>query len=111
MTLEQGAVPAAADARAHAVEPRQRLVRLGPAGPDRGRRPRCSARGRRRAAEPERLAEETGETQNKLRPIMKKLVEDKRIKKMPSQPLAGGGGSTGTRWRMPTEQTGDGLAI
>lgn len=48
------------------------------------------------------LSEETGENKTKLRPVMKKLEGEKRVKKMPSVPLAGGGGTTGTRWRLPS---------
>lgn len=46
------------------------------------------------------LAEETGETKTKLRPVMKRLEEDKKVKKMKS--VASGDGSTGTRWRLPS---------
>jgi hypothetical protein len=47
------------------------------------------------------IAEVTGETKSKLRPVMKNLEEEKRVKKMPSvqQP---GGGTSGTRWRLPS---------
>jgi hypothetical protein len=58
------------------------------------------------------IAEETGETKAKLRPIVKKLEEEKRVKKMPS--ISTQDGSTGARYRLPTGDgdTGDGaLAI
>jgi hypothetical protein len=57
------------------------------------------------------LAEVTGESQSKLRPRMKMLEADKKIKKMPS--ISSGNGSTGFRWRLPSgdnTETG-GLAI
>lgn len=58
------------------------------------------------------LADETGETQAKLRPVMKRLEEAKKIKKMSSLQIPGGG-TTGTRWRLPSpdSQEGGGLAI
>ncbi len=57
------------------------------------------------------VAEETGETKTKLRPIMKALEEDKRVKKMPSAQLTGGG-TTGTRWRLPSDNgESGGLAL
>lgn len=57
------------------------------------------------------LAEETGETKTKLRGVMRKLEEGKRVKKMPS--IATQNGSTGTRWRLPSgdNQENGGLAI
>lgn len=57
------------------------------------------------------LAEELDEKQTKLRPLMKKLEADGRIKKMPSM-TNGNNGSTGFRWRLPSEQsTNGGLEI
>lgn len=47
------------------------------------------------------LSEETGETIAKLRPVMKRLEEEKRVKKAPS--VATQEGSSGTRWRLPGE--------
>lgn len=56
------------------------------------------------------LAEETGESKSKLRPIMDQLVKDKRVKKMPS--ISSQNGSTGVRWRLPSEDSaGGGLMI
>jgi hypothetical protein len=57
------------------------------------------------------LAEVMGESKSKLRPVMKKLEEAKRIKKMPS--ISNQNGSTGTRWRMPSEDNTEfgGLSI
>lgn len=46
------------------------------------------------------LAEATGETKSKLRPIMKRLEGEKRVVKMKS--VSTQEGSTGTRWRLPT---------
>lgn len=46
------------------------------------------------------LAEETGEKQTKLRPIVKKLVDDGRVKKMSS--ISTQAGSTGFRYRLPS---------
>lgn len=58
------------------------------------------------------LADETGETQAKLRPVMKRLEEAKKIKKMTSLQIPGGG-TTGTRWRLPSGDNDErgGLAI
>lgn len=47
------------------------------------------------------LAEATGEKQTKLRPIVGKLVKDNKIKKMNS--VSTQHGSTGFRYRLPTE--------
>jgi hypothetical protein len=56
------------------------------------------------------IAEASGETKSKLRPIMKKLEEAKKVKKMPS--VQTGHGSTGTRWRLPSDDSqGGGLAL
>jgi hypothetical protein len=57
------------------------------------------------------LAEETGETKAKLRPIMKQLEGDKRVKKMAS--VSTNDGSTGARWRLPSGDSDDvsGLAL
>ncbi len=46
------------------------------------------------------LVEATGESKSKLRPIMKRLEDEKRIKKMKS--VSDQNGSTGTRWRLPS---------
>lgn len=57
------------------------------------------------------LSEETGESKAKLRPIMARLVDDNRVKKMPS--VSSAGGSTGIRYRLPSAdntETG-GLAL
>jgi hypothetical protein len=51
------------------------------------------------------LSEELGESKSKLRPIMKKLEEEKRVKKMPS--VSSQNGSTGTRWRLPSEDNSE----
>jgi hypothetical protein len=57
------------------------------------------------------LSETTGESKSKLRPIMQRLEDEKRIKKMPS--ISSQNGSTGTRWRLPSEDnsTFGGIAI
>lgn len=55
------------------------------------------------------IAEATGETKNKLRPIMKKLEDEKRVKKMPS--VASQNGSTGQRWRLPTDESASSGAL
>lgn len=57
------------------------------------------------------IAEATGEHKNKLRKIMKQLEDTKRVKKMPS--VSTQDGSTGTRWRLPSEDSGGsaGLAL
>jgi hypothetical protein len=57
------------------------------------------------------LAEETGETKAKLRPIMKNLEKDNRVKKMAS--VSTSDGSTGARWRLPSgdNDNGSGLAL
>lgn len=58
------------------------------------------------------ISEELGETKAKLRPVMKKLEDEGRVKKMRS--VSTGEGSTGARWRLPSEdnQPGTGaLAI
>lgn len=57
------------------------------------------------------LAEVMGESKNKLRPVMKKLEGDKKVKKMPS--ISNQNGSTGTRWRLPSEDNAEfgGLAV
>lgn len=54
------------------------------------------------------LCEELGESRTKLSKIMKGLEAEKRVKKMPSVPSHTGSGSTGTRWRLPTEDTNTG---
>lgn len=46
------------------------------------------------------VSDETGETKTKLRPILKKLVEDGKLKQMAS--MQTGAGSTGIRWRVPS---------
>lgn len=60
------------------------------------------------------LSEATGETQAKLRGVMRQLKDEKRVKQMPSVQLAGGG-TSGTRYRLPTgdgdSNPGGGLAI
>ena len=57
------------------------------------------------------LSEATGETKSKLRPIMKRLEEAKKVKKMPSAQRSDGG-TTGTRWRLPSDDNnGGGLAL
>ena len=53
------------------------------------------------------LSEETGETKAKLRPIMKTLEDEKRVVKMRSV-QSHSGGTTGTRWRLPTGDADDG---
>lgn len=59
------------------------------------------------------LAEETGESKAKLRPVLASLVESNRIKKVGSAQLPGGAGSTGTRWRLISgeAETNAGLAL
>lgn len=47
------------------------------------------------------LSEELDEKPPKLRSILKKMVDDNKIKKMPSQ--TNGNGSTGIRYRLPIE--------
>jgi hypothetical protein len=51
------------------------------------------------------IADETGETRSKLRPIMAQLVDEKRVKKMPS--VSGQNGSTGVRYRLPSSDNED----
>ena len=46
------------------------------------------------------LADETGETKVKIRKIVAKLLDEKKIKKLPS--IATGEGSTGPRYRVPS---------
>lgn len=53
------------------------------------------------------LCEELDEKQHKVRPIMKRLADEGRVKKMPSQ--SGPGGSTGVRYRLPTEEANGGM--
>jgi hypothetical protein len=57
------------------------------------------------------IAEHTGESKAKLRNVMKMLVDEKRVKKMPS--ISTQNGSTGTRYRLPSEDNSEygGLAI
>lgn len=56
------------------------------------------------------LAEDTGETKTRLRKALSKMEDEKKVKKMPS--IATQGGTTGNRWRLPSEDTGSqGLAI
>lgn len=57
------------------------------------------------------LSEELGETKSKLRPRIKVLVGDGKVKKMPN--VSTQNGSTGERFRLPTNENSDtgGLAI
>lgn len=50
------------------------------------------------------LADETGERDAKLRPVLKRLAEEQRVVRMPS--VSGIGGSTGARYRLPSSETG-----
>lgn len=55
------------------------------------------------------LSEATGETQSRLRPRLKLMETDKKIKKMASTSTANG--STGFRYRLPSSDNTGGLAI
>lgn len=47
------------------------------------------------------LCDELEETQSKLRPVLKKMEEDKQVRKLPS--VATSNGSTGHRFRLPSQ--------
>lgn len=53
------------------------------------------------------ISEATGETKSKLRPIMKALEESKKVKRMKAEQRPGGG-TTGFRWRLPSDSNHDG---
>jgi hypothetical protein len=55
------------------------------------------------------IAEATGEKKAVVNKRLNELVKDKRVKKMAS--VSNGAGSTGFRYRLPTDDNGPGLAV